>query len=272
MALSLVPVGLRHPAIPPLRYTAEPNGLVTDAAAVASTGVGGSKVALRSGTAQRPRRRGHPSLKEHVNLKELAPDATRTDQRGPAASALVIGADSAAWQRRLGPLAWMALQHLALSSHRSEAGWAAAVGVRDIAAGIAVTKDTAARAVSALISAGLLTRARVEALGGHRRSGYLVQLPQSMWLVDCLNKPEGHPMGPTGGLVGDGRRGSGNRLDRDPPASTTRNRRRSRSVPADDQQPPGAPSRRPSWDQPPLFDTRRNNRPIPAGPHGGERR
>ena len=65
-------------------------------------------------------------------------------------AALVIGTDSRHWRRRLGPLAWAALEPLALAAHPDHHGWAAPLGVRDIAAGIGVTKDTAARAVTAL--------------------------------------------------------------------------------------------------------------------------
>jgi DNA-binding MarR family transcriptional regulator len=98
--------------------------------------------------------------------------------------ALVIASDSLLWQRRLTPRAWTALQHLALRSRRTQQGWAVAVGVRDVAAGIGVTKDTAARAISALVTAGLVTRQPVEKTGGSRRSGYLLHLPRAMQLID----------------------------------------------------------------------------------------
>jgi DNA-binding MarR family transcriptional regulator len=98
--------------------------------------------------------------------------------------ALVIGSDSLVWQQRLTPRAWTTLQHLALRSRRTQQGWAAAVGVRDVAAGIGVTKDTAARAISALVTAGLVTRQPVEKTGGSRRSGYLLHLPRAMRLID----------------------------------------------------------------------------------------
>ena len=63
-------------------------------------------------------------------------------------AALVLGTDSRHW-RRVGPLAWAALEHLALAARPDHQGWAAPLGVRDIATGIGVTKDTAARAVTA---------------------------------------------------------------------------------------------------------------------------
>jgi hypothetical protein len=101
-----------------------------------------------------------------------------------AASALVITSASVHLRRRLGPLAWMVLHHLALSCRRTEDGWVAAVGVRDIASGTGVTKDTAARAVSTLLRAGLVTRELIDC-NAKRRSGYQLHLPAEMWLIDC---------------------------------------------------------------------------------------
>ncbi len=103
----------------------------------------------------------------------------------PAAAALVTEPPVAAWLRRLGPLAWVALEHLALSSHLSDQGWVAPVGVRDVATGINVTKDTAARAVATLRTAGLVVFAHVESQDGHKRSGYQIHLPEPLKLSAC---------------------------------------------------------------------------------------
>ncbi len=137
-----------------------------------------------------------------VTEKHPKASAVDADRAGECATpALVITADSLPWRRRLGSLAWTALQQLALSSHHTEQGWAAPVGVRDVAQGLRVTKDTAARAVSTLVTAGLVTRNRVEMPGRRRRPGYILHLPAPMWLIgdpmyldgirderaDCLN-------------------------------------------------------------------------------------
>lgn len=103
-------------------------------------------------------------------------------RRDPGDPVLLIRAGGLAVARQIGPLPWTALQHLALASRPTDDGWAAATGVRDIACGIGVTKDTAARAVSTLISAGLLTRGPVESTSGRRRCGYLLRLPESVTL------------------------------------------------------------------------------------------
>lgn len=103
----------------------------------------------------------------------------------PAAAALVTEPASRAWRHRLGPLAWVALEHLALSSHLTDQGWVAPVGVRDLATGIGVTKDTAARAVATLRAAGMAVLTRVESQDGRKRSGYQLHLPEPLQLFTC---------------------------------------------------------------------------------------
>lgn len=98
----------------------------------------------------------------------------------PAAAALVTEPPAAAWWRRLGPLAWVALEHFALSSHLSDQGWVAPMGVRDVATGIGVTKDTAARTVATLRAAGLVVFAHVDSQDGQKRSGYRIHLPEQV--------------------------------------------------------------------------------------------
>lgn len=107
---------------------------------------------------------------------------------------LVLSGDSKAWRRRLGPLAWAALEHMALAAHPEGVGWVVPVGVRDVAAGIGVTKDTAARAIATLGAAGLVALTRVEKPDGRQRSGYQLHLPEPIRLVDCptrLDNPHG---------------------------------------------------------------------------------
>lgn len=98
---------------------------------------------------------------------------------------LLVAAESRAWRRRLGALAWAALEHLALAAQPDEMGWAAPVGVRDVAAGLGVTKDTAARAVAALAAAGLVAFAQVETVEAQRRTGYRLNLPEGIRLQQC---------------------------------------------------------------------------------------
>jgi hypothetical protein len=126
-----------------------------------------------------------------VNQNQSAVIATEPKQNGaPPGPALVIATQSLPLQRRVGPLAWTALQHLALRSDRTDQGWAVAVGVRDIAAGLGVTKDTAARAISVLVNNGLVRRGRVQSPSGHRRSGYLLCLPPPIRLIAKPTHPQ----------------------------------------------------------------------------------
>ena len=108
----------------------------------------------------------------------------------PDGTVLFVDARSAAWRRRLGPLGWAALEHLALASRLDDQGWAAPIGVRAIATSIGVTKDTAARAITILAAAGLVTRESVTTPAGHRRSGYRLQLPEELELRTRPEQPD----------------------------------------------------------------------------------
>ena len=101
---------------------------------------------------------------------------------------LVLNPASRAWRRRLGALAWAALEDLALAAHRSEQGWVAPVGVRDVASSIGVTKDTAARAIAALGALELVVLQRVAGRDGRRRSGYRLRLPDGLEFRTCPNR------------------------------------------------------------------------------------
>jgi hypothetical protein len=98
---------------------------------------------------------------------------------------LLVTGDSRGWRRQLGALAWAALEHLALAAQPDELGWVAAVGVRDVAAGLGVTKDTAARAVATLARADLVTLTRVGTHEGRRRSGYRLHMPAGIEARSC---------------------------------------------------------------------------------------
>ncbi len=114
----------------------------------------------------------------------------------PPACDLLLRPESRLWRRRLGPLAWAALEDLALATHHSDQGWVAPVGVRDIAARVGITKDTAARAVAALGGAGLVVLGRVQAPDGRWRSGYRLDLPDGIELRTCTTRPDTAPPKP----------------------------------------------------------------------------
>jgi hypothetical protein len=103
---------------------------------------------------------------------------------------LLITSESRDCRRQLGAMAWAALEHLALAAQPEGLGWAAPVGVREVAAGLGVTKDTAARAVAALAAAGLVTQTRVDTPDGKRRSGYRLHLPEGIDAQSCPKDPD----------------------------------------------------------------------------------
>ncbi len=123
---------------------------------------------------------------------------TRPTNPDTTGCTLWIDARSRAWRRQLGVLAWAALEDLALAAHPSDQGWVAPVGVRDIARGIGVTKDTAARAVHILSSARLVVFERVAGRDGGPRSGYRLQLPDGIQ-VRPRPKPDDTLVTKTGG-------------------------------------------------------------------------
>ena len=98
---------------------------------------------------------------------------------------LRVSAESRAVRRRLGPLPWAVLEELALSARPHEDSWVAAVGVRALGVAVGVTKDTAARAVTTLKSAGIVTQVRVRTPDGRSISAYRLQLPEGISVHGC---------------------------------------------------------------------------------------
>jgi hypothetical protein len=105
-------------------------------------------------------------------------------------SQLLVDPASRTWRRRLGPLPWAVLEELALQAQPSPHGWDAAVGVRHLGAAVGITKDTAARALASLRSAGLVMPARVHLPKGPSRSGYRLNLPDGISIRSCPNNQD----------------------------------------------------------------------------------
>jgi IclR helix-turn-helix domain len=99
-------------------------------------------------------------------------------QQGPGE--VQVTTASRAIRRQVGPLAWAVLEELALTAQPDDRGWITPLGVRAIAAAIGVTKNTAARAVITLRSAGLVTPDRVKTTEGQSVSAYRLALPEGI--------------------------------------------------------------------------------------------
>jgi hypothetical protein len=99
-----------------------------------------------------------------------------------APNLILIDGASRYWRRLLGALPWAVLEELALVALPTQSGWTAPVGVRYVGAALAITKDTAARAIATLRSAGIVQPARVNRQDGPPRSGYLLTLPEGVTL------------------------------------------------------------------------------------------
>lgn len=103
-------------------------------------------------------------------------------RKSPPVLALVLRRESHALRRRLGPLAWAALETLALGAEPRGENWIAIGGLRALAEDLGVNKDTAGRAVGQLEAAGLVTRERLSSPDPARRSAYRLRLPQGVEL------------------------------------------------------------------------------------------
>lgn len=83
---------------------------------------------------------------------------------GPASASLLVTAGSQLARRAMGPVAWSALEVLALQARQDEAGALVVVlGVRDLAGQLGVGRDAAANALSTLRSSGVISAAQQRA-------------------------------------------------------------------------------------------------------------
>ncbi|MHB1446754.1 MAG: hypothetical protein ACYCZV_14020 [Acidimicrobiales bacterium] len=104
------------------------------------------------------------------------------EDRAGSGGLVVIGGEARPLRRSLGALAWFVLEELALRAGRDDQGWVVFGGVRGLAAGLGVNKDTAARALAGLISTGVVTRERALVPGVAPRPGYRLELPVGVGL------------------------------------------------------------------------------------------
>ena len=95
-----------------------------------------------------------------------------------------VGHDAAPIRRDLGPLAWIVLEELVLCAEAGEDGeLRSALGVRELAGALRISKDTAARAVSRLVEARLVRRITSRSAAGRFASCHSVLcLPRGLSL------------------------------------------------------------------------------------------
>lgn len=91
---------------------------------------------------------------------------------------VLLGLAAAPLRRALPASAWAALECLVARSHPRSDGRVVELGVRDLAADLGVSKNTAQRALHALIAAGLLHAERARAGDGtFRPARYRLYVP-----------------------------------------------------------------------------------------------
>lgn len=96
---------------------------------------------------------------------------------------LTLGPAAAPLRRALPASAWVALECLVTRSHPSACGRVVELGVRDLAADMGASKNTAQRALASLVDAGVIAADHARGTDGTFRPGrYLLTLP-----VDVLD-------------------------------------------------------------------------------------
>jgi hypothetical protein len=90
-------------------------------------------------------------------------------------------------------LAGAAHDYLALAAHQDRQSWAGALGVLDIASGVAVTKISVARAVTALRASGLVALEQLDPKYGRRRPGYQLHRSAGIQLRAYRKDHDGRP-------------------------------------------------------------------------------
>ncbi|HEY3486305.1 MAG TPA: helix-turn-helix domain-containing protein [Ilumatobacteraceae bacterium] len=100
---------------------------------------------------------------------------------------VVIGPRAARLRRELGPSGWVVLEELLACSAGPVGDCRADVSVRSLAAGLGLSKDTVARALSRLRRAGLVSPSQSRsASGGFACGSYTIAVPDS---VDFDDEP-----------------------------------------------------------------------------------
>ena len=108
-----------------------------------------------------------------------------TDRRS-----VVVGPRAAALRRRLGSTAWVVLEQLLANSAGQGGCCRACVSVRTLAAELAMSKDTVARALARLRSAGIVSADQARSAAGRFTVGsYVIAVPDGIAFDDTHHAP-----------------------------------------------------------------------------------
>jgi hypothetical protein len=125
-----------------------------------------------------------------------AHDAGVTVTLGADDSELVVSAASGELRRSVGPVGWSALELLALAAQLDAAGkLVVTVGVRDLAAGLGVGRDAAAKALSRLRELRLVSATQQRA-GGGRFDGTRLTIVLPVVAGAPASRPSSSPRSP----------------------------------------------------------------------------
>jgi DNA-binding transcriptional MocR family regulator len=108
--------------------------------------------------------------------------------------AFIVGPRVTGLRRRLGPTAWVVLEQLLASSTGPTGHCRACVSVRSLAADLAMSKDTVARALARLRSTGtVIPEQRRSAEGTFAAGSYVIAVPDGIALDDAERTPTNSP-------------------------------------------------------------------------------
>jgi DNA-binding transcriptional MocR family regulator len=108
----------------------------------------------------------------------------------PDRRSVVVGPRAAALRRRLGSTAWVVLEQLLANSAGQVDCCRACVSVRTLAAELAMSKDTVARALARLRSAGIVRADQARSAAGTFTVGsYVVAVPDGITFDDTHHAP-----------------------------------------------------------------------------------
>jgi hypothetical protein len=95
---------------------------------------------------------------------------------------LLVDSRAAVWRRRLGPVAWLALEEAALSAADVEGRLWAAISARELSSRLGLGVGSGTRALRELVAVGLLVRADAARRGDGRFAGggYWLRLPDGL--------------------------------------------------------------------------------------------
>lgn len=115
---------------------------------------------------------------------------------GAVAATVTLGPGAGGLRRRLGPVPWCVLECLATRAALQGGEWRAQASVRELAVELGVAKNTAHRAVTILVTAGVIEASQDRSGSGRFRRGHYRLHLGSAVTVSAAGPPAAAPEAP----------------------------------------------------------------------------